>query len=51
MGYAPADDPKIVVSVMLEYVPYHGSVTARMAAAIISRYLKVQATSAINTEG
>jgi penicillin-binding protein 2 len=51
MGYAPADDPKIVVSVMLEYVPYHGSVTARMAAAIISRYLKVATTSAINTEG
>ena len=51
MGFAPADDPKIVVAVMLEYVPYHGSVTAHMASAIISRYLKVQAQSAINTEG
>jgi cell division protein FtsI/penicillin-binding protein 2 len=50
-GFAPADDPKIVVAVMLEDVPYHGSVTARMASAIISRYLKVQATSTINTEG
>jgi cell division protein FtsI/penicillin-binding protein 2 len=51
MGFAPADNPKIVVAVMLEYVPYHGSVTAHMASAIISRYLKVQAQSAINTEG
>ena len=50
-GYAPANDPKIVVAIMLEYVPYHGSVTAKMASAIISRYLKVQTVSAIETEG
>jgi penicillin-binding protein 2 len=51
VGYAPADDPKIVVAVMLEYVPYHGSVTARMATAIMSRFLKVQAVSTVETEG
>ena len=50
-GFAPADDPKIVVAVMLEDVLYHGSVTAKMGSAIINRYLKVQATSQINTEG
>jgi penicillin-binding protein 2 len=51
VGYAPADDPKIVVAVMLEYVPFHGSVTARMATAIISRYLHVQASNTVQTEG
>ena len=51
VGYAPADDPKIVVAVMLEYVPFHGSVTARMATAIISRYLHVQAQNSVQTEG
>ena len=51
VGYAPADDPKIVVAVMLEYVPFHGSVTAHMATAIISRYLHVQAVNAVQTEG
>jgi penicillin-binding protein 2 len=50
-GFAPAADPKIVVAVMLEDVPFHGSVTARMASAIVSRYLKVQTSSVINTEG
>jgi penicillin-binding protein 2 len=51
VGYAPADDPKIVVAVMLEYVPFHGSVTAHMATAIISRYLHVQAVNTVQTEG
>lgn len=51
VGYAPADDPKIVVSVMLEYVPYHGSVSARIASAVISRYLHQQAVNTIQTEG
>jgi penicillin-binding protein 2 len=39
-GYAPADDPKIVVVVMLEQVPFHGSVTALMASKLIEHYLK-----------
>jgi len=51
VGFAPADDPKIVVAVMLEYVPFHGSVTAHMASAIISRFLHVVAVSGIQTEG
>ena len=51
VGYAPADKPKIVVAVMLEYVPYHGSVTARMATAIISRFLHAQAINQVQTEG
>ena len=51
VGFAPANDPKIVVAVMLAFVPFHGSVTAHMGSAIISRYLHVQATSSINTEG
>jgi penicillin-binding protein 2 len=43
-GFAPADEPKIVVAVMLEKVPFHGSVSARIASAMISRYLKRQVT-------
>jgi penicillin-binding protein 2 len=39
-GYAPADNPRIVVAVMLENVFYHGSVTANMASKIIEAYLK-----------
>jgi penicillin-binding protein 2 len=42
-GYAPADNPKIVVAVMLEQVPFHGTVSAHIASAMIARYLKVQA--------
>ena len=51
VGYAPASDPKIVVAIMLEFVPFHGSVTAKMASAIISRYLHAVAVSGIETEG
>jgi cell division protein FtsI/penicillin-binding protein 2 len=43
-GFAPADNPRIVVAVMLEKVPFHGSVSARIASAMISFYLKAQAT-------
>jgi penicillin-binding protein 2 len=39
-GYAPAEDPKIVVVVMLEQVSFHGSVTALMASKLIEHYLK-----------
>jgi penicillin-binding protein 2 len=51
VGFAPADDPKIVVAVMLEYVSFHGSVTAHLATAIIERYLHVRTTNQIQTEG
>jgi penicillin-binding protein 2 len=43
-GFAPANEPKIVVAVMLEKVPFHGSVSARIASAMISRYLKREVT-------
>jgi penicillin-binding protein 2 len=39
-GYAPAENPRIVVAVMLENVTFHGSVTAVMASKMIGFYLK-----------
>lgn len=51
VGFAPANDPKIVVAVMLENVPFHGSVTAHIASAIIGHYLHVTPKSQIQTEG
>jgi cell division protein FtsI/penicillin-binding protein 2 len=39
VGFAPADDPKIVVSVMLEF-GQHGYYAARVASKVIERFLK-----------
>ena len=50
VGFAPADDPQIVVAVMLEFGG-HGTRAARIASAIIGHYLKVQLKSQIQTEG
>jgi penicillin-binding protein 2 len=50
-GYAPADDPKIVVVVMLEQVPFHGNVPAVMAAKLIERYLKRPTVQGAQLEG
>lgn len=50
VGYAPAEDPKIVVAVMLEF-GLHGSRAARIATAIIESYLKVRVGSLPETEG
>ncbi|MFL5563144.1 MAG: penicillin-binding protein 2 [Gemmatimonadaceae bacterium] len=50
VGFAPADNPKIVVAVMLEF-GLHGSRAARIASAIVAAYLHQQATSLIQTEG
>lgn len=50
VGYAPAEDPKIVVAVMLEF-GRHGSRAARIATRIIERYLKAQVISMPLTEG
>lgn len=47
VGFAPVDDPKIVVAVMLEYVPFHGAITAQLASRIIGAYLHVKPVSAI----
>ena len=50
VGYAPADDPKIVVAVMLEF-GLHGSRAARIATRIIERYLKAKVVALPETEG
>jgi penicillin-binding protein 2 len=50
-GFAPAEDPKIVIVVMLELVPHHGSVSARIASKLIERYLNAQAVLGAQTEG
>lgn len=50
-GYAPADDPKIVVAVMLELVPYHGTVAARIASQMIEHYLKRPTIQGAQLEG
>lgn len=39
VGFAPADEPKIVVAVMLEF-GLHGSRAARIASRIVEQYLK-----------
>jgi penicillin-binding protein 2 len=39
VGFAPADDPKIVVAMMLEFVPFQGATTATLASKIIGAYL------------
>lgn len=50
VGFAPADDPKIVVSVMLEFGG-HGWRAAKIATAIMGRYLHVTPTQYLETEG
>jgi cell division protein FtsI/penicillin-binding protein 2 len=49
-GYAPADQPKIVVAVMLEYGG-HGTRAAQIASRVIEHYLKVSTVQFIKTEG
>jgi penicillin-binding protein 2 len=43
VGFAPADNPTIVVAMMTEYVPFQGATTATMAAKIIEAYLHKKA--------
>lgn len=50
VGFAPADNPTIVVAIMLEFGG-HGTRAARIASAIISHYLKVTPVSSVETEG
>ena len=49
-GFAPADDPKIVVVVMLEFGG-HGPRAARIASSIIGHYLKTTPTTLLETGG
>jgi penicillin-binding protein 2 len=50
VGFAPADDPKIVVAVLLEF-GVHGSRAAHIAAGIISHYLKIAPIQPVMDEG
>lgn len=50
VGFAPADDPKIVVAVMLEFGD-HGWRAARIASKIIEHYLKATPAQLLTTEG
>ena len=49
-GFAPAEDPKIVVAVMVEFGE-HGYIAARMASRAISFYLKAKTAEMANTDG
>jgi penicillin-binding protein 2 len=49
-GFAPADDPKIVVVVLIEFGG-HGPRAARVASSIIEHYLKTSLTSLVETGG
>ncbi|MDQ6717766.1 MAG: penicillin-binding protein 2 [Gemmatimonadota bacterium] len=50
VGFAPADKPRIVVAVMLEFGG-HGSRAAHIASSVIAHYLKVQPVDAVETGG
>ncbi|MDQ3697118.1 MAG: penicillin-binding protein 2 [Gemmatimonadota bacterium] len=50
VGFAPAEDPKIVVAVMLEFGE-HGYSAARVASRVIAHYLKTATTQLPPTEG
>lgn len=50
VGFAPADDPKIVVAVMIEFGG-HGSRAAHFASNIIGHFLRVTPVEILQTEG
>jgi cell division protein FtsI/penicillin-binding protein 2 len=50
VGFAPMEAPKIVVAVMLEFGD-HGYAAARIASAIIGRYIGVVPRILMQTEG
>ena len=50
VGFAPADNPKIVVAVMLEFGG-HGTRSAHIASKIIEHYLKATPKQLLSTEG
>jgi penicillin-binding protein 2 len=47
VGFAPADDPKIVVAMVLEHVPFQGATTATLVSRIIGSYLHATPVSDI----
>jgi penicillin-binding protein 2 len=50
VGFAPVDQPKIVIAVMIEFGG-HGSDAARIASKIIAKYLGVTPEGELQTEG
>ncbi len=50
-GMAPADDPKVVVVVMVPNVTFEGSTSARFATQIIQHYLHAQIANTIENTG
>jgi cell division protein FtsI/penicillin-binding protein 2 len=50
IGFAPADNPKIVVAVMIEFGG-QGARSAHIASSIIQHYLKATPKQLLNTEG
>ena len=50
VGFAPADKPKVVISVMIE-CGSHGYVAARIASQIVGKYLGVQPKFLMQTNG
>ena len=50
IGFAPANDPKIVVAVMLEFGG-HGPRAAHIASKIIEHFLRAGTAKFIETEG
>ena len=50
VGFAPAENPKIVVGVFLEFGE-HGYYAARIASKMIGRYLGFTGEATVNTEG
>lgn len=49
-GFAPAEDPKIVIAVMIEFGE-HGYMAARVASRAVSFYLKAATAEMANTDG
>jgi penicillin-binding protein 2 len=50
VGFAPKDDPKIVVAVLVEFGE-HGYVAARIASRMIERFLKASVIQPVNVTG
>jgi penicillin-binding protein 2 len=50
-GFAPANNPQIVVVVLMDKVPFEGSTSARFATQIMSHYLHTKLMNQVQTEG
>ncbi|HEX6315362.1 MAG TPA: penicillin-binding protein 2, partial [Gemmatimonadaceae bacterium] len=50
VGFAPKDDPKIVVAVLVEFGE-HGYIAARIASKMMERYLKASLIQPVNVTG